>query len=70
MLYKYYVSRQYLLSCFYLKHNFSETEFCLRVQVKRTRLGPIDRVIRYYWTPALTQDVVYKPSTEQIICES
>jgi hypothetical protein len=28
---------------FYLKHNVSETGFCLRLQVKPTQLGPIDR---------------------------
>jgi hypothetical protein len=27
---------------FYLKHNVSETGFCLRLQVKPTQLGPID----------------------------
>jgi hypothetical protein len=31
-------------SCVYLKtHNVSETGFCLRLQVKPTQLGPIDR---------------------------
>jgi hypothetical protein len=32
-----------LISRFYLKHNVSETGFCLRLQVEPTQLGPIDR---------------------------
>jgi hypothetical protein len=28
---------------FYLKHDVSETEFCLRLQAEPTLLGPIDR---------------------------
>jgi hypothetical protein len=32
---------------YFLKHNVSETGFCLRVQVKPTQLGPIDRASVY-----------------------
>jgi hypothetical protein len=32
------------------KHNVSETGFCLRLQVKSTQLGPIDRVSPYLRT--------------------
>jgi hypothetical protein len=28
---------------FYLKHDVSETEFCLRLHVEYTQLGPTDR---------------------------
>jgi hypothetical protein len=49
--YNYYISGRYPSSCrylkhhpfFYLKHNISETVFCLRLQEKPTHLGPIDR---------------------------
>jgi hypothetical protein len=41
--YNYCVSGHYPSSCFYLKHNFSETQFCLFLQVEPTQLGPIDR---------------------------
>jgi hypothetical protein len=30
---------------FYLKYNFSETEFCLRLQVEPTHLGLMDGVV-------------------------
>jgi hypothetical protein len=53
----------------YLKHNVSETGFCLLLQVAPTELGPTDRASPYFRTPAPTQDRVYKPSTAQIICE-
>jgi hypothetical protein len=50
-MYKYYVSGHYPSSRFYLKHhpvyilkhNVSETGFCLRLHVKPTQLGSIDR---------------------------
>jgi hypothetical protein len=32
---------------FCLKHNISETEFCLRLQVEPTQLCPIDRASLY-----------------------
>jgi hypothetical protein len=32
------------------KHNVSETGLWLRLQGKRSQLGPIDRVILYLWT--------------------
>jgi hypothetical protein len=40
------------LDCFHrpvfiLKHNVSETGFCLRLQVEPTQLGPIDRISPY-----------------------
>jgi hypothetical protein len=41
-------------------HNISETGFCLRLQVDPNQLGPIDRVTPYFWTPAPTQDRIYK----------
>jgi hypothetical protein len=68
VLYK-YVSGYYPSSCFYLKHNVSEAGFCL-FQVKPTQLGPINRAIPYLGLPALTQDIVYKPSIAQTIYES
>jgi hypothetical protein len=50
-LYNYYVLGNYPSSRLCLKypvyiskHNFSETGFYLRLQVKPTQLGPIDRV--------------------------
>jgi hypothetical protein len=46
---------------FYLKYNVSETEFCLRLQVEPTELGPMDRASPYLRTPAPTQDTVYEP---------
>jgi hypothetical protein len=36
----------------YLKHNVSETGFCLRRQVEHTQLGPIDRARPHLRTPA------------------
>jgi hypothetical protein len=33
------------------KHNVSETGFCLRLQVKPTQLGAIDRARPYLRTP-------------------
>jgi hypothetical protein len=38
--YNYCVSGHYPLSCFYLKHNVSETRFCLCLQVEPTQLDP------------------------------
>jgi hypothetical protein len=68
---------------FYLKHfpvfiynNVSETGLCLRLQVKPTQLGPIDRASPYRpdrpypQTPVPTPDKIYKPSTAQPMCES
>jgi hypothetical protein len=46
--------------CFYLKHNVSETGFCLHLHVEPTQLGPVDRASPYLQTPAPTQDRVYK----------
>jgi hypothetical protein len=50
LFYKYYVCGHYPSSRLYLKtvlfifkNNVSETGFCLRLQVKPTLLGPIDR---------------------------
>jgi hypothetical protein len=76
-LYKHYVSGHYPSSCLYLKHrpvyiskhNVSETGSCLRLEVKPTQLGPIDRGSPYLRTPAPTQDRVYNPSTVQSICK-
>jgi hypothetical protein len=36
---------------YFSKHNVSETGFCLRLQVKPTQLGPIDRANPYLRTP-------------------
>jgi hypothetical protein len=44
--------------------------FCLRLQVKPTQLGPVDRASPCLRTPAPTQDTVYKWSTAQPVCES
>jgi hypothetical protein len=56
----------------YLKRNFSETAFCLRLQVEPTQLSPVDRASPYLRTPAPTQARIYeyKPSTAQTIYES
>jgi hypothetical protein len=35
---------------YFSKHNVSETLFCLRLQVKPTQLGPIDRASPYHRT--------------------
>jgi hypothetical protein len=56
--YQYYVSGHYPSSCLYLKtvlfifskHNVSETGFYLRLQVKPTQLGPINRASPYLRT--------------------
>jgi hypothetical protein len=39
---RYQYSCQDLNIVFYLKHVFSETGFCLRLQVEYTQLGPIE----------------------------
>jgi hypothetical protein len=57
-------------SCFHLNPNVSEIGFCLRLQVEPAQLGLIDRTSPKLRTPAPIQDRVYKPSTEQTICES
>jgi hypothetical protein len=41
--YRYCVSEHYSSSCFYLKHNVSETGFCLHLQVEPTQLVLINR---------------------------
>jgi hypothetical protein len=45
--YNNYAFEEYPSSCLCLKHNVSETGFCLRPQVKPTLLGPIDRASPY-----------------------
>jgi hypothetical protein len=63
---KYYVFRHYPSSCFYLKrrpvslskHNVSETGFCLRLQVRPTQLGPVDRATN---VPASQTSRSYSP---------
>jgi hypothetical protein len=43
-MYSYCASGQYPSPCFLFKtHNVAETGFCLRLQVRPTQLGPIDR---------------------------
>jgi hypothetical protein len=54
----------------FVKNNVLETGFCLRLQVKPSQLGPVDRAGPYLWTHAPTHNGVYKPSTAQTICES
>jgi hypothetical protein len=39
------------LSVYFSKQNVSETRFCLRIQVKPTQLGPVDRANSYLRTP-------------------
>jgi hypothetical protein len=41
-----------VLSVFYLEHDVSETEFCLRLQVEPTQMGPIQRASLYVRTEA------------------
>jgi hypothetical protein len=54
--YKYYVFGHYPSSCLYLEcpvsisKHVSETGFCLRLKVKPTQLGPIDRASPYLRT--------------------
>jgi hypothetical protein len=55
---------------FISKHNVSDTEFCPRLQVEPTKLGPIDRTSPDLRTLAPTQDMAYKQSTAETICES
>jgi hypothetical protein len=59
---------------FYLfkTYNVSETGFCLRLKVKPTQLGPIDRASPYLQTLSPTQDRIYdyKLSRAQTIYES
>jgi hypothetical protein len=55
---------------FILKHNVSETGFCLRIHLKSIQLGTIGRASPYFGTPVPTPDTVYKPTTTQTICES
>jgi hypothetical protein len=40
---------------YFSKHIFSETGFCLRLQVKPTQLGPIDRTSPYLRTKVQTR---------------
>jgi hypothetical protein len=39
---------------YFSKHNVSETGFCLRLQVKPTQLGPVDRATHYLCTIVTT----------------
>jgi hypothetical protein len=64
----YYVSLLYRSSCLYLKHcpflfytqDVSEPGFCLRLKVRPTQLGPIDRASSYLRTPAPTPHRIYQ----------
>jgi hypothetical protein len=49
-LYNYYISRRYRSSCFYLKHNVSETGPCRPIDRARARAGCIDwaQLSRFY----------------------
>jgi hypothetical protein len=54
--YKYYILGHYPSSCLYLKchpvyflkHNISETGFCLHFQVRPTQLGPSIELVLYF----------------------
>jgi hypothetical protein len=66
ILYKYYVFGHYPSTCVCLKtalfifqNNVSETGFCLRLQVKPTQLGPIDRASPYLRTESSLRNVVF-----------
>jgi hypothetical protein len=48
---------------YFPEHNVSETGFCLRLQVKHTQLGPIDRANPYLWTNKSSSS-----SPTQILC--
>jgi hypothetical protein len=57
--YNYHNSRYYPLyiiyyPVFHLKHDFSQTGFCLRFQVEHAQLCPIDRAILCLWILATT----------------
>jgi hypothetical protein len=49
---------------FYLKHDVSESGFCLRLHVEPTQMGPADRANLCLWTTDNTSSV-YKASTTQ-----
>jgi hypothetical protein len=55
---------------FLFKNIVSETAFCLRLQVKATELGPIDRASAYLRISTPSPGRVYKPVTAQTICAS
>jgi hypothetical protein len=55
---------------YFSKHNVSETGLFLRLQVKPTQLGPVDRASPYLRVPIPAPSWVYKASTSQTICES
>lgn len=67
---EYCVSGLYSSPCLYLKHNVLEPGSCLHLQLKSAWVGPIDRTSLYPWVPSPTQDMVYKPSLAQTLCES
>jgi hypothetical protein len=51
------------LPCFLFKiHNVLETGFCLRLQVKPTQLGSVDRASPYLRGPRLAMKVFQKPA--------
>jgi hypothetical protein len=51
---------------FISKHSVSETGFSLRLQVKLTQLGPIERASLYLRTPALSAaQIVSKHHTKE-----
>jgi hypothetical protein len=52
------------------RNNISETGFCLRLQVKPTQLGPLDRTSPYLRTAVPTQDRIYKSKATKIISGS
>jgi hypothetical protein len=71
--YKYYVFGHYPPPCLFTKRNVSETGSCLRLEVKPTKLCPMNRASPYLWTSGhlcQPQDGVHKPNTAQTIFES
>jgi hypothetical protein len=50
---------------FYLKHDVSDTGFCLRLQVEPTHVGPIDRASVWPRKPATTR-IVFIKSTQAV----
>jgi hypothetical protein len=63
---KYYVSGHFFVlsssentALFVFQNSFSETGFCLRLQIKPTQLGPIDRASPYLRIECSLRNVVF-----------
>jgi hypothetical protein len=61
----------YIQGCIqgFSKHNVSETGFCLRLQVKPTQLGLIDRASPYLRTPIPARRWGIRQSGSQILVD-